>query len=345
MRRRRRAATLGALVGLALVTVAACENGSGRPCAAGTSPTRSTGRVLSPGPVVAEASPVAPTQSAPTSSAPTSGAPATEPPSQVATPTATALPAAIAARPSVSLPTVSLPPVPLPLPRVSLPPIGPPPTPGAGVPGRLFGRDWDRIPTDRKVVALTFDAGANADGVGLILATLTREHVPATFFLTGDFADDYPAQARNIAVGGFRLGNYSATHPSFTTLTDSAIRDQILGAEHDIRVATGGDPRPLFRFPFGERDQRTIAAVNTLGYVTVRWTVDTLGWQGTSGGRSAESVTSRVVAALTPGEIVLLHLGSHPQDHSTLDADALPEIIAALRDRGYGFVTLASLLA
>ncbi|ADP78923.1 polysaccharide deacetylase [Pseudofrankia inefficax] len=323
------------LVGLAVVTVAACENGSGRPWAAGTSPTRSTDRVLSPGPVVAEASPVAPTPQAP----------ATEPPSQVPTPTATALPAAMAA---VSLPTVSLPTVSLPtvsLPPVPVPPIGPPPTPGAGIPGRLFGRDWDRIPTDRKVVALTFDAGANADGVGQILATLTREHVPATFFLTGDFADDYPAQARNIAVGGFRLGNYSATHPSFTTLTDSAIRDQVLGAEHDIRVATGGDPRPLFRFPFGDRDQRTIAAVNTLGYVTVRWTVDTLGWQGTSGGGSAESVTSRVVAALTPGEIVLMHLGSHPRDHSTLDADALPEIIKALRDRGYGFVTLASLLA
>jgi peptidoglycan/xylan/chitin deacetylase (PgdA/CDA1 family) len=334
VRRSRRAATLGALVGLALVTVAACENGSGQPPAAGTSLSRTNG----PGPVVAEASPVVGTPNAP----------AIEQPAQVATPTATALPAIITALPPAHLPTVTLPTVTLPtvtLPPIPVPPIGPPLTPGSGLPARLLGRDWDRIPTDGKIVALTFDAGANADGVGPVLATLAREHVPATFFLTGAFADSYPAQARSIAAGGFRLGNHSATHPSFTTLTDPAIRDEVLGAEHDIRLATTGDPRPLFRFPFGDRDQRTIAAVNALGYVAVRWTVDTLGWQGISGGRSVDSVTSRVLAALTPGEIVLMHLGSHPQDHSTLDADALPGIIQALRDRGYGFVTLASLLA
>jgi peptidoglycan/xylan/chitin deacetylase (PgdA/CDA1 family) len=47
-----------------------------------------------------------------------------------------------------------------------------------------------------------------------------------------------------------------------------------------------------------------------------------------------------VVGSLRPGEIVLMHVGSNPDDHSTLDADALPELIDALRARGYGFTTL-----
>jgi peptidoglycan/xylan/chitin deacetylase (PgdA/CDA1 family) len=38
-----------------------------------------------------------------------------------------------------------------------------------------------------------------------------------------------------------------------------------------------------------------------------------------------------------------LHVGSSP-DHSTLDADALPRIIAAIRARGYQFVTLVGVL-
>jgi peptidoglycan-N-acetylglucosamine deacetylase len=41
--------------------------------------------------------------------------------------------------------------------------------------------------------------------------------------------------------------------------------------------------------------------------------------------------------------MALMHLGSHPIDHSTLDADALPQFIAGLRRAGYGFVTLDAL--
>jgi hypothetical protein len=104
-------------------------------------------------------------------------------------------------------------------------------------------------------------------------------------------------------------------------------------------VPAGADPRPFFRFPFGERDARTIAAVNDLGYVAVRWTVDTLGWKGTSGGISTQTVTDRVLAGLQPGEIVLMHIGSNPDDGSTLDADALPLMIDRIRAAGYGFVT------
>jgi len=50
-----------------------------------------------------------------------------------------------------------------------------------------------------------------------------------------------------------------------------------------------------------------------------------------------------VLGALRPGQIVLMHVGSHPTDHSTLDADALPTVISELRARGYTFVTLRML--
>src|SRR5664279_1175484 len=44
--------------------------------------------------------------------------------------------------------------------------------PTAPVPTSLAGRVVDRLPTSRRIVALTFDAGANGDGVKAILATL-----------------------------------------------------------------------------------------------------------------------------------------------------------------------------
>ncbi len=218
------------------------------------------------------------------------------------------------------------------------------PTPGATLPERLLGKDIEAIPTSRRVVALTFDAGANAAGLPAILATLAAHRVSATFFLIGDFAARYPASVRAIVAGGHRIANHSTTHPYFTTLTDAAIRDQLSQARAAIRAAGGTDPRPLFRFPYGDRYARTIAAVNSGGYVCVRWTVDTLGWNGTTGGITAATVVSRVMAAARPGGIVLMHIGANPDDHTTLDADALPTVLTRLAAAGYGFVTLDALL-
>ncbi len=211
------------------------------------------------------------------------------------------------------------------------------------MPARLAGRDWTVIPTSRKVVALTFDAGANNAGVPSILATLRRTGVPATFFLTGSFVQAFPGSARQIAAAGYRIGDHTVSHPHLTQLSDAAVRSEILGAARQIRAVTGADPAPLFRFPFGEADQRTIAVANQAGYVPVRWTVDTLGWEGKAGGISAAVVVSRVVAALQPGEIVLMHVGSNPDDGTTFDAAALPQVISQLRARGYSFVTLDAL--
>jgi len=221
----------------------------------------------------------------------------------------------------------------------------PPTTPAPPFPRSLLGQDIERIPTAQRVIALTFDAGANADAVGSILTTLAQQHITATFFLTGDFVADFPDAARRIAAAGHRIGNHSVNHPHFTSLSDADIRAQLSAAAATIHGTTGANPAPLFRFPYGDRDARTIAVVNAAGYVPIRWTVDSLGWQGTmNGSRGAAFVTQRVVAAATAGEIVLMHVGSNPDDHSMLDAQALPDIIAALRAQGYGFASLDALL-
>lgn len=194
-----------------------------------------------------------------------------------------------------------------------------------------------RFGTSQRLVALTFDAGANAAGVPRILATLRAQHVPATFFMTGRFVSTYPDIARELAAYG-RIGNHTVTHPRLPTLSDSGVRSQVLGAETTLRTTTGESPRPLFRFPYGAYDTRTLRIVNGLGYVAIGWTVDSLGWQGRSEGGTAAAVVARVVGARTPGCIVLMHVGSNPEDGTTFDADALPGIISGLRAHGYSFV-------
>lgn len=212
------------------------------------------------------------------------------------------------------------------------------------VPDRLLGVDLERLPVTAKVVALTFDAGANADAVKPILDTLAARKVPATFFLTGRFVEQFPKRSRRIAQLHL-VGNHTYSHPDLTTLPDWRIRRQVRTAEQVIRERTGEDPRRFFRFPFGARDAHTVAVVNGLCYVPFRWTVDTLGWKGTSGGMTVAKVVTRVMEGARPGEIVLMHVGSNPDDGSMLDAAALPIIITRLRARGYTFVPLSRVLA
>ncbi|WP_067461222.1 polysaccharide deacetylase family protein [Actinomadura macra] len=216
---------------------------------------------------------------------------------------------------------------------------GPPP----GVPSSLRGKNVTRIPTTAKVAALTFDGAWDAAGVSSIRATLQRENVPATFFLVGDFVRGFPVYSNLLAGSGFRIGNHSNTHPDFTKISDAAARTQVTDARTAIFNTNGAETRALFRFPYGAYTASDITLVNGLGHVPVGWSVDSLGWQGTSGGQTAAKVTARVLAAASPGMIVLMHVGANPDDHTTLDADALPQIIQGLRANGYSFTTLDAL--
>ena len=218
-----------------------------------------------------------------------------------------------------------------------------PRAPSAAAQRVLFGEIPDRLPTSRRVVALTFDAGADDAGAPRILAALARTGTTATFFMTGRWAQLFPHWAERIAAR-YPIGNHTFDHQDLLALTLPGVRSEVLRASVAIKRATMQPPVPLFRFPYGSSNASSLALVNRLGYTAVGWTVDTLGWEGTSLGQSVSSVTSHALAHLQPGEIVLMHVGANPHDHSTLDADALPAIISAMRARGYQFVTLSDYL-
>jgi peptidoglycan/xylan/chitin deacetylase (PgdA/CDA1 family) len=202
----------------------------------------------------------------------------------------------------------------------------------------IRGQIPDRLPTRQRVVALTFDAGANDAGAPKILSALASARATGTFFMTGRWAQLYPGYARRIAAR-YPIANHTFNHRDLTTLSLPEVKSEVLGAASAIDKATGRPPIRLFRFPYGSNNGATLQVVNNLGYTAVGWTVDTLGWEGTAMGQSVGSVTSRALAHLEPGEVILMHVGSAP-DNSTLDADALPGIIRAIRAHGYHFVTL-----
>jgi peptidoglycan/xylan/chitin deacetylase (PgdA/CDA1 family) len=210
------------------------------------------------------------------------------------------------------------------------------------LPPAIVAGELVRLKTRQHVVALTFDGGGNADAAHAVLVILGREHVRGTFFLTGHFVKSYPLLAR--AIGRrYPVANHTVDHVDLRRLSTPAATREIVRAQTMIQRATGRDPRPLFRFPYGARDSRTLRIARELGYVSVRWTVDTWGWMGLHS-QTVAGAGRRVLDHLVPGEIVLMHLGSS-RDHSTIDSKALPRVIRAVRSRGYRFVTLAGVRA
>jgi peptidoglycan/xylan/chitin deacetylase (PgdA/CDA1 family) len=210
------------------------------------------------------------------------------------------------------------------------------------LPPAIVAGELVRLQTRQHVVALTFDGGGNSDAAKQVLAVLKREHVTGTFFLTGHFVRTYPLLSR--AIGRrYPVANHTVHHLDLRRLSTPAATREVSLAETMIRDATGRDPRPLFRFPYGARDGRTLGIVRRLGYASVRWTVDTWGWMGFTS-QTVAGAQRRVLAHLVPGEIVLMHLGSS-RDRSTIDSRALPGVIRAVRARGYRFVTLQGIRA
>ena len=211
-------------------------------------------------------------------------------------------------------------------------------------PQALLGRVPSVLPTHRRVVALTFDAGGDDRGLPRIYTTLTRLHATGTFFMTGHFASYYRGWTRRLA-SRFPVCNHTMNHLDLVGLSDFEVRAEIVLGGETIRRADGTRPQPLFRFPYGTYDTRTLRVVNALGYAAVGWTVDTAGWLGTSGGQSVATVVERALAALRPGAIVLMHVGANPADGTTLDAHALATLIQRIRARGYLLVGLPAAYA
>lgn len=216
----------------------------------------------------------------------------------------------------------------------------------------LFEREGDRTKADQAAadllnelralpdkektkpkIAITFDAGAGAAPAPDLIRKLREERIKITFFATGKWTSTNPQLFKEILIPATdlsnKLGNHTVDHPHFVTggLTDEAIQKEILDAEA-IFQSLGYKAKPLFRYPYGERNQHTDDLVAALGYRVVGWTVDSLGWQGKM---TASQVADRVVGKIKPNGIVLMHVGS-PEDVA-----ALPMIVSRLQP-AYQFV-------
>jgi len=193
------------------------------------------------------------------------------------------------------------------------------------------------VPTDEKIVALTFDISWGDKRAEPIIEILKEKGVKeATFFLSSPWVQSHPDIVKKIMDAGFEIGSHGHKHDFYTKLSDDEIRSQIRTAESIIASVTGKRPR-LIRMPNGDFDKRVLRIVNELGYTVIQWDTDSLDWMNIG----TDKIIRRVVSRAHPGDIILMHAS----DSSKQTHEALPVIIDQLRDKGYSFVSVSRLLS
>ena len=204
--------------------------------------------------------------------------------------------------------------------------------------GVYFCKSTRKVPvygvdTDKKVIALTFDAAWGADKTQGILDIMSQYNAKGTFFLVGFWIDKYEKETKAIAEAGFEIGNHSRNHLNMPKLSENEIENEIEYVNDRVFDLTGKKPK-YFRAPFGDYNNKLMTSLEGLNMVGVQWSIDSLDWKGLS----AKQIYDRVVPKAKSGDIVLFHNNS---DHVL---DALPMVLTALRAQGFEFVTIADLV-
>jgi len=205
---------------------------------------------------------------------------------------------------------------------------------------------------DKKKLVLTFDDGPDPLYTPQILDILSREHVPATFFLVGINAENNIPIVKRIYREGHEIGNHTFTHPNIAMVSRKRAIIEMDATRLLIEAITGHST-VLFRAPFNAdfepqkaEELIPVAIARELNYLDIGESIDPLDWEP---GTSADSIVARVIArkqSMTDqnlsGNIILLHDAGGESRAATVEA--LPRIIHYFKERGYQFTTIADLL-
>ncbi|MCL2707931.1 MAG: polysaccharide deacetylase family protein [Defluviitaleaceae bacterium] len=190
---------------------------------------------------------------------------------------------------------------------------------------------------NKKTVYLTFDNGYEyARLTENILDTLRDKEVPAAFFLTKSYIRYTPDLARRIAADGHIAANHSASHRDFPDLTDEEICRELRETAEYFEEITGYKMDMFFRPPSGVYSSRVLKTAQEQGYKTVFWSFAYVDWE-TDNQPGREAAFNRLMENLHNGMIILLHAVS------SSNAEALPDIIDAVRAQGFEFGALHDL--
>lgn len=188
--------------------------------------------------------------------------------------------------------------------------------------------------TQEKVVALTFDDGPDENDTGNVLDILKKTGTPASFFLIGRKIAGNETLVTRMQAEGHILGTHSWSHtPFFDFYTSKRMKNELYRSCDEIKRVTGRSPL-FFRPPFGVINPMLAGALRKVTLTVVGWNIRSLDTLH----RDPARIMQRILGALKPGAIILLH------DHTPFTTSHLEQLIRLIDEKGYRIIPLEQLL-
>jgi peptidoglycan-N-acetylglucosamine deacetylase len=211
----------------------------------------------------------------------------------------------------------------------------------AGIPVRPV--DPDVIYSGRRgchEMALTFDMCPVHGGSGFdaaLVDELVESATPATFFVSGRWMIGHDTELRRLlAVPFFEIETHGQRHAHLAGLDAAAQRREIEGPVELLRSRYEHESM-LFRPPYGDYDETTLAVARALGLRVVLWSAAS----GDPDPRLSEAdILSALTARLRDGGVVVFHAngrGWHTRE-------VVHDLRSALAARHLAPVTLAKMM-
>lgn len=192
----------------------------------------------------------------------------------------------------------------------------------------------------RRAVALTFDDGPDPMTTPRLLDLLEKNQVTATFFVVGKNARAHPELIDRIVSRGHLVGNHSFSHSTFLFFKNVCAVIQDIEATQTVLSARGVQPL-VYRPPVGIISPRLWPALVKTGMVLVNFSCRPLD----GGNRRLRHLARRVLRAVKPDDIVVLH-DKRPPNDSRIPAwlQEVEAIVAGIQTRGLAIVPLSDLI-
>ncbi|HEU4984875.1 MAG TPA: polysaccharide deacetylase family protein, partial [Nitrososphaera sp.] len=189
---------------------------------------------------------------------------------------------------------------------------------------------------DRQIVR-TFDDGPDPEFTPRLLDILSRNQVPAAFFVVGSNIVKHPEIAQRMVRESHALGNHTFSHIDFEYEGTAKGAQEINQTQRVIRAATG-QQTAFMRVPYGgntdeaQRDNvKGILQAQRLGYVAVAYDYDTDDWKFSSKRSPDPAIFDG------KGQIFLLHDSGGNRSYTI---DYVEQLIPMAKKAGYSFVNL-----
>ena len=183
---------------------------------------------------------------------------------------------------------------------------------------------------NEKMVALTFDDGPSGRFTRKLLEGLEERGAKVTFLLCGYRMEQYPDLTERIFQEGHEIGLHGYSHKSMQDMCRNDVLEEI---EKAMALIPSGCEVSFLRPPGGFCGTCVQSAAENFSLSVLHWSVDPKDWAT----HNVQVIEKEVISHVQDGDVILLH------DMSDSSVEAALDIIDALQEQGFRFVTASEL--